>query len=141
MRRLQANLAFLAQSAERHTKPNQSIMPGPAIMNPPNSPEELVKAYLKLQSLFPGWRGAQAKTSPGPQRLNSASSQSGVPAGMQQGMNAGGMQPPNSAGLHNNMQLPNSAGLPPTMQLGSNAGMNKNMNMGMNMMGNMQHMQ
>ncbi|KAF1963599.1 hypothetical protein CC80DRAFT_9655 [Byssothecium circinans] len=136
MRRLQANLAFLAQSAERYSKPNQSIMPGPAIMNPPNSPDELVKAYLKLQTLFPGWKGAQAKASPGPQRLNSMSSQSGMPGGMQN-MNAGGMQPPNSAGLQNNMQPPNSAGLPPNMQLGSNAGMNVNMNM----MGNMQHMQ
>lgn len=115
MRRLQANLAFLAQNAERHTKPNQNILPGPAIMTLPSSPEDLVKLYTKLQSLFPGWKGAQAKASPGPQRLNSASSQSGS-AGMQNSM-----QPPNSAGLHNNMQPPNSAGLPPAMQLPSNA--------------------
>ncbi|KAF2640392.1 hypothetical protein P280DRAFT_518805 [Massarina eburnea CBS 473.64] len=132
MRRLQANLAFLAQSAERHSKPSQSMMPGPAIMNAPATPDELVKLYLKLQMLFPGWRGAQAKASPGPQRLNSTSSQSSMP-----GMPTN-MQPPNSAGLQNSMgmQPPNSAGLPPNMQLPSNAGA-----MNMNMMGNMQHMQ
>jgi len=112
MRRLQANLAFLAQNAEKHTKPNQAILPGPAIMNPPSSPEQLVTLYNKLKTLFPGWAGAQAKASPGPQRLNSTSSQ----AGMQNHM-----QPPNSAGLHNHMQPPNSAGLPPNMQLPSNA--------------------
>ncbi|KAF2688055.1 hypothetical protein K458DRAFT_415126 [Lentithecium fluviatile CBS 122367] len=112
MRRLQANLAFLAQNAEKHTKPNQAILPGPAIMNPPSSPEKLVTLYKQLSTLFPGWTGAQAKSSPGPQRLNSTSSQ----ASMQNHM-----QPPNSAGLHNNMQPPNSAGLPPNMQLPSNA--------------------
>lgn len=115
MRRLQANLAFLAQNAEKHTKPNQAILPGPAIMNAPASPDELVKLYMKLQSLFPGWKGAQAKASPGPQRLNSASSQPGS-AGMQNNM-----QPPHSAGLQNNMHPPNSAGLPQNMQLPSNA--------------------
>lgn len=114
MRRLQANLAFLAQNAEKHTKPNQNIMPGPAIMVAPSSPDELVKLYSRLQSLFPGWKGAPNKLSPGPQRLNSTSSQASVQSSM---------QPPNSAGLHNNMQqqLPNSGGIPPNMQLPSNA--------------------
>ncbi|KAL5389194.1 hypothetical protein DPSP01_002508 [Paraphaeosphaeria sporulosa] len=112
MRRLQANLAFLAQNAEKHTKPNQNIMPGPAIMVAPSSPDDLVKLYSRLQSLFPGWKGAPNKPSPGPQRLNSTSSQASV---------QNNMQPPNSAGLHNNMQHPNSAGMPPNMQLPSNA--------------------
>ncbi|KAL1595167.1 hypothetical protein SLS60_009855 [Paraconiothyrium brasiliense] len=112
MRRLQANLAFLAQNAEKHTKPNQNIMPGPAIMVAPSSPDELVKLYSRLQSLFPGWKGAANKPSPGPQRLNSTSSQASV---------QNSMQPPNSAGLQNNMQHPNSAGMPPNMQLPSNA--------------------
>ena len=119
MRRLQANLAFLAQNAEKHTKPNQNIMPGPAIMVAPASPDELVKLYAKLQSLFPGWKGAASKPTPAPQRLNSTSSQASV---------QNSMQPPNSAGLQNNMQPPNSAGLPPNMQLPSNAtGMNSAM--------------
>lgn len=115
MRRLQANLAFLAQNAEKHTKPNQTILPGPAIMNAPAQPDDLVKLYQKLQSLFPGWKGAQAKQSPGPQRLNSTASQGSMANNMQS------MQPPNSAGLQNNMQPPNSGGLPPNMQLPSNA--------------------
>ncbi|KAF9732954.1 hypothetical protein PMIN02_012877 [Paraphaeosphaeria minitans] len=112
MRRLQANLAFLAQNAEKHTKPNQNIMPGPAIMVAPSSPDDLVKLYSRLQSLFPGWKGAPNKPSPGPQRLNSTSSQVSV---------QNSMQPPNSAGLHNNMQHPSSGGMPPNMQLPSNA--------------------
>jgi hypothetical protein len=115
MRRLQANLAFLAQNAEKHTKPNLNIMPGPAIMVAPlapPSPDELVKLYTRLQSLFPGWKGgAPNKPSPGPQRLNSTSSQASLQS----------MQPPHSAGLHNNMQPPNSGGMPPNMQLPSNA--------------------
>ena len=119
MRRLQANLAFLAQNAEKHSKPNQNMMPGPAIMVAPASPDELVKLYSRLQSLFPGWKGASNKPSPGPQRLNSTSSQASV---------QNSMQPPNSAGLQNNMQPPNSAGMPPIMQLPSNAtGLNNNM--------------
>jgi hypothetical protein len=126
MRRLQANLAFLAHKAERSAKPNHPSMPGPAIMSLPNSPDELIKLYVQLQTLFPGWRGAQAKPPPGPQRSISMSSQSG---GSMQNFNS--MQPPNSAGLQNNMQPPNSAGLPPNMQLPSNA----------NVMGTMQHMQ
>jgi hypothetical protein len=121
MRRLQANLAFLAQNAEKHNKPNANILPGPAIMNPPSSPERLVALYTQLKTLFPGWTGAQAKSSPGPQRLNSTSSQ----ASMQSHM-----QPPNSAGLHSNMNMnmqpPGSAGLPPNMQLPSNANLQMN---------------
>lgn len=102
MRRLQANLAFLAQSAENKPKPGQPTQPGPAIMVAPASPPELVELYKTLQSLYPGWKGQQPqmKASPGPSRLNSTSSLPGS-----------GMQPPNSAGLQNNMQPPNSAGL------------------------------
>lgn len=84
MRRLQANLSYLAQLAEKNHKPGQPIQPGPAIMSPPATPVELAKLYTKLQELFPGWKGqtAQMKQSPGPQRINSNTS-----------------QPPNSAGL------------------------------------------
>ncbi|PVI07509.1 hypothetical protein DM02DRAFT_609025 [Periconia macrospinosa] len=122
MRRLQCNLSYLAHNAERHSKPNQAAMLGPVIMSPPPSHEELAKLYVKLQALFPGWRGTPAtKASPGPQRLNSTSSQSGAVPNFNNAM-----QPPNSAGLHNNMQPPNSAGLPPNMQLPSNANMMNN---------------
>lgn len=108
MRRLQSNLAFLAQNAEKNHKPNQPIHPGPAIMAIPAGPDDLVKLYVKLQGLYPGWKGqtGQMKASPGPQRLNSNASQP----------NSAGMQPPNSAGLQSNMQPPGSAGFPPNMQ-------------------------
>ncbi|KAF2134533.1 hypothetical protein P153DRAFT_279149, partial [Dothidotthia symphoricarpi CBS 119687] len=87
VRRLQANLSYMAQQCEKHAKPNQPLQPGPAIMSAPSTPDELVKLYIKLQNLFPGWKGQSAtvKQSPGPQRMNSASS-----------------NPPNSAGLQQN---------------------------------------
>jgi hypothetical protein len=90
MRRLQANLAYLAQNAEKHNKPGQPIQPGPAIMSIPSAPAELMTLYTKLVDLFPGWKGqsAQVKQSPGPQRMNSAASI--------------GSQPPGSAGLQQN---------------------------------------
>jgi hypothetical protein len=90
MRRLQANLAYLAQNAEKNHKPGQAIQPGPAIMSIPAAPAELAKLYQKLIELFPGWKGqtAQMKQSPGPQRLNSTASTSS--------------QAPNSAGLSQN---------------------------------------
>jgi len=90
MRRLQANLAYLAQSAEKHSKPGQQAHPGPAIMSVPTTSAELAKLYQKLVELFPGWKGqtTQPKQSPGPQRMNSNTSI--------------GSQPPNSAGLQQN---------------------------------------
>ncbi|KAF2106279.1 hypothetical protein BDV96DRAFT_508133, partial [Lophiotrema nucula] len=101
MRRLQSNLAFLAQNAEKTHKPNQPVQPGPAIMAAPSAPDELVKLYVKLQTLFPGWKGQTMpmKASPGPQRTPSTTQQPNS-AGLQ-----GFMQPPNSAGLMN----PNNA--------------------------------
>jgi hypothetical protein len=90
IRRLQANLAYLAQNAEKNPKPGQQLQPGPAIMSVPSAPAELVKLYQKLIDLFPGWKGqtAQVKQSPGPQRMNSTASIAS--------------QPPNSAGLQQN---------------------------------------
>jgi hypothetical protein len=87
MRRLQANLAYLAQNAEKNPKPGQQLQPGPAIMSVPSGPPELAKLYAKLVDLYPGWKGqtVQMKQSPGPQRMNSSTSI--------------GSQPPNSAGL------------------------------------------
>jgi len=88
VRRLQANLSYLAQNAEKVPKPGQPVQPGPAIMSAPTTHEELGKLYVKLQGLFPGWKGGQAaaRQSPGrPQRMNSSTS-----------------QPPNSAGLQQN---------------------------------------
>jgi hypothetical protein len=93
MRRLQANLAYLAQNAEKVPKPGQQMQPGPA-MSPPTAPVELVKLYTKLQGLFPGWKGqtAQMKQSPGPQRTNSNMSQPPNSAGLQQNWSQNAMQ-------------------------------------------------
>lgn len=91
MRRLQANLAYLAQNAEKVPKPGQQMQPGPAIMSVPASHPELGKLYTKLQELFPGWKGqagGQMKQSPGSQQRVTS--------------NPGQQQPPNSAGLQQN---------------------------------------
>lgn len=102
MRRLQVNLAYLAQSAEKTHKPGQQLQPGPAIMSAPSAPVDLVKLYTKLQDLFPGWKGgtvAQVKQSPGPQqRTNSNLSQSQLHVQTQTPQQA----TPNSAGLQPN---------------------------------------
>ncbi|KAF2808103.1 uncharacterized protein BDZ99DRAFT_392203 [Mytilinidion resinicola] len=72
MRRLQANLSYLATTAERAHKPAAQVPPGPAIMATPSTPPALSQLYTKLQVLFPGWKGQQQpmKASPGPQRPN-----------------------------------------------------------------------
>ncbi|KAH9861775.1 hypothetical protein J1614_011528 [Plenodomus biglobosus] len=140
MRRLQANLAYLAQSAEKTHKPGQQLQPGPAIMVAPSSPIELVNLYVKLQDLFPGWKGgtpAQMKQSPGPQqRINStpqpqqlqSSQQISTPQQQQQKQQQQQQQqqqPPNSAGLQQAWGQ-NPMGMP---QQGMNMSMNTNMNM------------
>ncbi|KAK8162158.1 hypothetical protein IWX90DRAFT_236058 [Phyllosticta citrichinensis] len=56
MRRLQANLSYLATTYER-----KASLPGPAIMSVPSSPPfpaGLADMYTRLQNLFPGWTGA-----------------------------------------------------------------------------------
>lgn len=94
VRRLQANLSYMAQQCEKHAKPNQVLQPGPAIMSAPSTPDELVKLYIKLQSLFPGWKGqsASVKQSPGPQRINSTPSNPPSSAGLQQNWGQNTMQ-------------------------------------------------
>jgi len=66
MRCLQANLSYLAASAERPYKPAQPIHPGPAVMSPPATTPELVELYGRLQPLFPGWKGGMVKPSISP---------------------------------------------------------------------------
>jgi hypothetical protein len=66
-------------------------------MIPPATHEELNKLYLKLQGLFPGWKGGQPATrqSPGgPQRMNSNASQPPNSAGLQQNWGQNPMQQP-----------------------------------------------
>jgi hypothetical protein len=87
MRRLQSNLAYLAQNVERRN-PHQPPQPGPAIMSAPSGPPELVELYTKLQGLYPGWKGQQIKASPGPQqRMGSIPQTPSNPGGMSTPMN------------------------------------------------------
>ncbi|EKG17770.1 hypothetical protein MPH_04985 [Macrophomina phaseolina MS6] len=61
MRRLQANLSYLASFADRIQNPNKPVPPGPAIMTVPAQPQSLNEMYTKLQTLFPGWKGQLLK--------------------------------------------------------------------------------
>jgi hypothetical protein len=53
MRRLQANLSYLATIADAKKKPQGQIPVGPAIMNPPPHLQEAHELYKKLNQLFP----------------------------------------------------------------------------------------
>jgi len=66
MRRMQANLAYLANVAERPNRPGNPVIAWPPIMASPASPPSLVEMYTKLQSMFPGWKTQQAKLSASP---------------------------------------------------------------------------
>ncbi|KAF8455286.1 hypothetical protein BDZ91DRAFT_686376, partial [Kalaharituber pfeilii] len=54
MKRLQANLAYLAAVADGSRKPAVPIPPCPAILHPPSDMPSLIPSYKKLQELFPG---------------------------------------------------------------------------------------
>ncbi|KAF2436086.1 hypothetical protein EJ08DRAFT_655780 [Tothia fuscella] len=81
MRRMQANLAYLANVAERNNRPTSQQLPHPPIMIPPTLPTTtLTEQYTKLQSLFPAWKAqAQAKSTaqspvqPAPNSIGQAS--------------------------------------------------------------------
>jgi hypothetical protein len=66
MRRMQANLAYLANVAERPNRPSNQVMHWPPIMVAPASPPNLVEMYTKLQTLFPRWKEQQSKLSASP---------------------------------------------------------------------------
>jgi hypothetical protein len=53
MRRLQANLAYLATIADRAKKSGGVPPPAPAIMTPPPNVPSMVEVYNKLNELFP----------------------------------------------------------------------------------------
>lgn len=63
MRRLQANLAYLASIAEQHSKPQNPIPQFPAIMEAPgateaeNGKEWLRDMYVKMRELWPDYKG------------------------------------------------------------------------------------
>lgn len=59
MRRVQANLAYLAQRADPQA--GQKSIPGPAHMTPPAHLPQLQQQYDQLRELFPGWTGLDHK--------------------------------------------------------------------------------
>ncbi|KAI2006312.1 hypothetical protein LOY86_003396 [Ophidiomyces ophidiicola] len=61
MRRLQANLAYLATIADRAKKAGAHAPAAPAIMTPPPSMPALQPAYAQLNDLFPAAAAAAAK--------------------------------------------------------------------------------
>ncbi|EXJ67619.1 uncharacterized protein A1O5_08965 [Cladophialophora psammophila CBS 110553] len=53
MRRLQANLSYLAAIADAKKKANGALPSGPAIMIPPPNLPQVIELYKKLNALFP----------------------------------------------------------------------------------------
>jgi hypothetical protein len=66
MRRMQANLAYLANVAERGNRPDNRNLQWPPIMAAPASPASLAEMYTKLQALFPDWKGQSMKAMTSP---------------------------------------------------------------------------
>jgi hypothetical protein len=66
MRRMQANLAYLANVAERGNRPDSRNLQWPPIMAAPASPAALAEMYTKLQGLFPDWKGQSLKAMTSP---------------------------------------------------------------------------
>ena len=68
MRRLQANLAYLANVADRNHKPGNVVPQFPAIMEPPThegassekGKESLREIYARLKELWPEYKGRPA---------------------------------------------------------------------------------
>ena len=72
MRRLQANLAYLASIADRAHKPASQILASPAIMTAPQKVPGMVEPYRKLTVLF--------ATNPAAKTNSATSATSGPPA-------------------------------------------------------------
>jgi hypothetical protein len=81
LRRVQANLAYMAPRAQSKGTDESKIHPGPAHMTPPKHMTQLVEKYEQLKALFPDWPGLES-------RMN-ATSASPTPAS--QGGNVNGM--------------------------------------------------
>jgi hypothetical protein len=66
MRRLQANLAYLATIADRSKKPGNVVPPGPQILTPPPNVPGMEELYARLNELFP--EGNRNPTTPAQQK-------------------------------------------------------------------------
>lgn len=85
---MQANLAYLASLAERHTRPTAQQPPWPAILTAPAGHEKLGQMYTRLQELFPMWKAARARA----QQQQAAGGGQGAGGMMQQQMGGQGVQ-------------------------------------------------
>lgn len=65
MRRLQANLAYLATIADRSKKPGNVVPPGPQILTPPPNVPGMEELYARLNELFPEASRHAAQQKPG----------------------------------------------------------------------------
>lgn len=67
MRRMQSNLAYLANVAERVTRPNQAHIPWPHLIGllPTSGPPQITEMYVRLQNMFPAWKMQQAQQKAG----------------------------------------------------------------------------
>jgi hypothetical protein len=94
MRRLQANLAYLATLADRAKKTGAAAPQAPAIMTPPPHLTSINELYVKLNELFPGAPRGSAPQTPQTQRP-SHPQQSQLPISSQPG---DGQTTPETAG-------------------------------------------
>jgi hypothetical protein len=77
---MQSNLAYLANVAERSTRPNQPNMPWPPLMGVPTTgPSQLPEMYVRLQNMFPAWKAQQAQQKGG--NLSPRPGSGGTPSG------------------------------------------------------------
>ncbi|KAI9811075.1 MAG: hypothetical protein M1827_005657 [Pycnora praestabilis] len=90
MRRLQANLAYLAAIADRSHKPASAIPPSPAILDAPPHLPTLAITYAKLKELFPD---AKTTTLGGMTQVQKPAAQVGAAQGV------GGMGGTSGAGM------------------------------------------
>lgn len=80
---------------------------GPAIMHLPASPpapDELVKMYLKLHTLFPGWKGHTGQQTPQIKHEQGHPQQQQQRPGSISQPNSAGMLPSQNAAVMNNAQ-------------------------------------
>lgn len=122
LRRVQANLAYLAPRADVHQA--QKAPPGPAHMSPPAHMPQLQPKYEQLRELFPGWPGLDnrmAQNAAGSPRTNQQPNQM-VPPQMNPQMNNPQMNPPPQMNPQMNQQMnpmngmnPQTSAAPPPM--------------------------
>jgi hypothetical protein len=120
LRRMQANLAYLASLAERHQKPGQAAgqpPPWPQVMTAPPGDEKLGQMYARLQALFPAWRVQQ-------QRLAAAQAAQAQQAagGGPSGAGMGTQNPMGQGGMGGQQQAMMGGGMPMGMGMHQGGG-------------------